>query len=86
LEASIVCTEHGRIARQHGTTSNGDPTIVLEAVVSEDMWIWPALFSLPRSLNDINILQRSPIFCKIINRVTPACRLATSRHQYTMGY
>jgi hypothetical protein len=43
------------------------PTIILEAVASQDLWIWHAFFGLPRSLNDINVLHRSPLFAKLTN-------------------
>ena len=33
------------------------PTIVLEVVASYDLWIWHAFFSMPRSNNDINVLD-----------------------------
>lgn len=39
-----------------------EAAIILEAVASHDSWIWYAYFGLPGSLNDINILNRSPIF------------------------
>jgi hypothetical protein len=32
------------------------PTIILEALVSKDFWIWHAVFGLPGSHNDINAL------------------------------
>ncbi|XP_062201677.1 uncharacterized protein LOC133904231 [Phragmites australis] len=35
------------------------PTIILEAVASQDLWIWHAFFGMPGSLNDINVLHRS---------------------------
>jgi hypothetical protein len=38
------------------------PTIILEAVAGPDLWIWHAFFGLPGSLNDINVLHRSPVF------------------------
>ena len=38
------------------------PTIILEAIASYDLWIWHAFFGLPGSLNDINVLDRSPVF------------------------
>jgi len=38
------------------------PTIILEAVASHDLHIWHAFFGLPGSLNDINVLHRSPVF------------------------
>jgi hypothetical protein len=39
-----------------------EPTIILEAVASYDLWIWHAFFGLPGSHNDINVLERSFIF------------------------
>ncbi|WZZ71565.1 hypothetical protein YC2023_082935 [Brassica napus] len=38
------------------------PTIVLEAVASQDLWIWHAFFGPLGTLNDINALDRSPVF------------------------
>ena len=38
------------------------PTMILEAVASQDLWIWHAFFGLPGSLNDVNVLRRSPLF------------------------
>ena len=38
------------------------PTIILEVVASYDLWIWHAFFGLPGSLNDINVIDRSPVF------------------------
>lgn len=38
------------------------PTIVLEAVASNDLWIWHAFFGLPGSMNDLNVLSNSDIF------------------------
>jgi hypothetical protein len=39
-----------------------EPTIILKVVASQDLWIWHAFFGMPGSLNDINVLDRSPIF------------------------
>ncbi|XP_056863345.1 uncharacterized protein LOC108824966 [Raphanus sativus] len=47
------------------------PTIVLEAVASYDLWIWHAFFGAPGTLNDINILDRSPVFDDIIDGIAP---------------
>ncbi|XP_073360077.1 uncharacterized protein [Aegilops tauschii subsp. strangulata] len=38
------------------------PTIILEAVASQDLLIWHTFFGMPESHNDINVLQRSPLF------------------------
>ena len=35
----------------------GKPTIILEAVATQDLRIWHAFFGLPGSHNDINVLQ-----------------------------
>ncbi|XP_052305349.1 uncharacterized protein LOC127904754 [Populus trichocarpa] len=42
-----------------------EPTIILEAMASQDLWIWHAFFGMPGSLNDINVLDRSPIFAAL---------------------
>jgi hypothetical protein len=38
------------------------PTIVLEAVSTHSTWIWHSYFGTSGSLNNINILERSPLF------------------------
>jgi hypothetical protein len=65
---------------------NRDATIVLEAVASEDLWIWHAFFGLPGTLNDINVLQRSPLFARLISRDAPTCNYKVMDNEYTMGY
>ncbi|CAN6588052.1 unnamed protein product [Malus baccata var. baccata] len=49
-------------------------TIVLEAVVSYDTWIWHAFFDVPRSNNDINVLWSSPLFDDVVNGWAPEFR------------
>ncbi|KAL0771876.1 putative nuclease HARBI1 [Brassica napus] len=44
------------------TRGSGKPTIVLEEVASQDLWIWHAFFGPPGTLNDLNVLDRSPFF------------------------
>nr|GEX54006.1 hypothetical protein [Tanacetum cinerariifolium] len=39
-----------------------DPFILLEVVVSQDLWIWHTFFSVVGSNHDINILHQSPLF------------------------
>ncbi|XP_058449338.1 uncharacterized protein LOC131429296 [Malaya genurostris] len=45
----------------------GKATVVLEAIASYDTHIWHSFFGSPGSLNDINVLDRSPILNNIIN-------------------
>ena len=40
---------------------NGQKSIILEAIVLEDLHIWHAFFGLPHSNNDLNVLDCSPL-------------------------
>ncbi|KAL9354685.1 hypothetical protein Peur_042996 [Populus x canadensis] len=63
-----------------------EPTIILEAVASQDLWIWHAFFGMPGSLNDINVLDRSPIFAALAEGRTAPVNYTINGHEYTMGY
>ena len=63
-----------------------EPTIILEAVASQDLWIWHAFFGMLRSLNDINVLDRSPIFAALAEGHTTPVNYTINGHEYTMGY
>ncbi|GKF79639.1 putative nuclease HARBI1 isoform X2, partial [Tanacetum coccineum] len=45
--------------------SRSDPFILLEAVASQDLWIWHAFFGVAGSNNDINIIQWSVLILSI---------------------
>jgi hypothetical protein len=62
-----------------------EPTIILEAVASKDLWIWHAFFGMPGSHNDINMLQRSPIFARLAEGEGPQVNYNINRHDYSMG-
>lgn len=49
----------------------GVPTITLEAIADETLWIWHAFFGMPGCLNDINVLDASPLFNKIASGEYP---------------
>ncbi|XP_052626716.1 uncharacterized protein LOC128133361 [Lactuca sativa] len=60
---SSASIQHGR--RQMGPYMRGDrkePTIILEAIASHDLWIWHAFFRPAGANNDINVLDQSPVF------------------------
>ena len=63
-----------------------EPTIILEAVASHDLWIWHAFFGLPGSLNDINVLHRSPLFQRLAVGEAPPVNYIINGHNYSMGY
>uniref|UniRef100_A0A0D3D7H8 DDE Tnp4 domain-containing protein n=1 Tax=Brassica oleracea var. oleracea TaxID=109376 RepID=A0A0D3D7H8_BRAOL len=66
--------------------SSGKPTIFLEAVASYDLWIWHAFFGPPGTLNDINVLDRSPIFDDIINGQAPQVNFSVNGREYHLAY
>ena len=63
-----------------------DPTIILEAVASKDLWIWHGFFGMPGSHNDINVLQRSPVFARLAEGAGPQVNYSINRNNYTLGY
>uniref|UniRef100_A0A0D3D0T8 DDE Tnp4 domain-containing protein n=1 Tax=Brassica oleracea var. oleracea TaxID=109376 RepID=A0A0D3D0T8_BRAOL len=64
----------------------GKPTIVLEAVASYDLWIWHAFFGAPGTMNDLNILDRSPVFDDIINGIAPQVSFSVNGNLYHLAY
>nr|GFA27559.1 putative nuclease HARBI1 isoform X2 [Tanacetum cinerariifolium] len=43
------------------------PTIMLEAVASQDLWIWHAFYGIVGANNDINVLDNSPLFDDLLD-------------------
>ena len=73
----------------HGQYLRGDhshPTMVLEAVASYDLWIWHAFFGLPGTSNDINVLERSPLFHEVLEGRAPAVAFSVNGNNYNLGY
>jgi len=62
------------------------PTIILEAVASYDRWIWHTFFRMPGSCNDINVLNRSPVFDKLSSGIGPKVEFKVNGRDYDMGY
>ncbi|XP_021757218.1 uncharacterized protein LOC110722221 [Chenopodium quinoa] len=61
-------------------------TVILEAIASRDLWIWHAFFGTPGSRNDINVVQRSPVFDDIINNRAPQVLFTVNGNNYNKGY
>ncbi|XP_056843307.1 uncharacterized protein LOC108808770 [Raphanus sativus] len=70
---------------QYARGSN-KPTIFLEAVASQDLWIWHAFFGPPSTLNDLNVLDRSPVFDDIIEGRAPRLEYVVNGHKYKFAY
>jgi hypothetical protein len=50
------------------------------------LWIWHAFFGLSGSLNDINMLHRSPVFDDLASGNAPEVQFNVNGHSYNMGY
>uniref|UniRef100_A0A452XE94 Uncharacterized protein n=1 Tax=Aegilops tauschii subsp. strangulata TaxID=200361 RepID=A0A452XE94_AEGTS len=57
-----------------------DAIIVLEAIVSEDLWILHCFFGMQGTLNDINMLQRSHLFARLASGDAPAFNYTINGH------
>ncbi|XP_074361166.1 uncharacterized protein LOC141701410 [Apium graveolens] len=64
----------------------GVPTILLEAVASSDLWIWHAFFGVAGSNNDINVLDRSPVFNEVLEGRAPEVNYNVNGKNYNLGY
>jgi hypothetical protein len=65
---------------------HGVSTVMLEAVASQDNWIWHAFFGVAGSNNDINVLNQSPLFTKKLQGMAPEVQFTVNGNQYKMGY
>jgi hypothetical protein len=60
--------------------------VVLEAVADHDIWIWHAFFGMAGSHNDINMLQCSDVFSKLVSGNSPPMDYVINSHHYDKGY
>ncbi|GJT51264.1 ALP1-like protein isoform X1 [Tanacetum coccineum] len=65
---------------------HGEPTIMLEAVASQDLWIWHAFFGVANSNNDINVLNQSTLFNDYLQGHSLEVRFTINGTKYTKGY
>ncbi|XP_047983837.1 uncharacterized protein LOC125224473 [Salvia hispanica] len=62
------------------------PTVILEAVADNRLWICHAYFGVSSSNNDVNVLNHSDFFSGVLNDKAPAINFIANNHQYKMGY
>ncbi|GKB46414.1 ALP1-like protein isoform X1 [Tanacetum coccineum] len=72
--------------RQYGRGDKKYPTIMLEAVASQDLWIWHAFFGMAGANNDINVLDNSPLFDDLLNDTAPVLPYEVNGVGYEKGY
>ena len=61
-------------------------TVILEAVAAQDLWIWHSYFGMAGSHNDINVLQRSPVFDRVAEGNAPQISVQINGNTYNKGY
>ncbi|GJX14778.1 RNA-directed DNA polymerase, eukaryota [Tanacetum coccineum] len=62
------------------------PTLMLEVVADQKLWIWHAYFGVPGANNDLNVLYGSPLFDAEIADIAPECPFVVNGHTYRKGY
>uniref|UniRef100_H3G773 DDE Tnp4 domain-containing protein n=1 Tax=Phytophthora ramorum TaxID=164328 RepID=H3G773_PHYRM len=62
------------------------PTKILEAVADYNLRIWHCNFGSPGSLNDINVLDQSPLFQYFLQGTAPRVEFVISGKQYDTPY
>jgi hypothetical protein len=62
------------------------PTIILEAVATHNLWIWHTFFGLLGRLNDITVINRSPIFRKAQDGLAVFFHYQVNGNKYQNGY
>nr|GEX71197.1 protein ALP1-like isoform X1 [Tanacetum cinerariifolium] len=70
------------VKRDHGL----NPFILLEAVASQDLWLWHAFFGVVGSNNDINVLYQSPLFNDLKTGRAPEIPFVANGVTYRSGY
>ncbi|GKC48773.1 ALP1-like protein isoform X1 [Tanacetum coccineum] len=73
----------------HGQFKRRDhkyPTLMLEAVADQRLWIWHAYFGVPGANNDLNVLYGSPLFDDEIADIAPECPFIVNGHTYRKCY
>nr|GEV03418.1 protein ALP1-like [Tanacetum cinerariifolium] len=90
---SIDCT-HWSLANclltYRAQFSNGDhgpdPFILLEAIASQDLWIWHAFFGVSEMNNDVKVLRQSPIFNDLKSGRAPDVPFIANNEPYKRRY
>ncbi|GKA97644.1 ALP1-like protein [Tanacetum coccineum] len=73
----------------HGQFKRKDkryPTIMLEAVMDQQLWFWHAYFGAPGANNDLNVLYGSPLFDDLLAEKAPEAPFQVNGKTYEKGY
>ncbi|XP_022030678.1 uncharacterized protein LOC110931600 [Helianthus annuus] len=72
-----------------GQRHRGDhegPTLILQAIASQDLWIWHTYYGMVGANNDIFVLQSSRLFDDVIDGVAPNTSFYTNDVECKYGY
>ncbi|XP_021996290.1 uncharacterized protein LOC110893491 [Helianthus annuus] len=89
---SLDCTHWGWAAcptawkGQHYRGDHDDPTLILKAVASQDLWIWHAYFGMAGANNDIAVLMSSNLFDDVIDGAALDTSFYANDVEYKYGY
>ncbi|CAL5086323.1 unnamed protein product [Urochloa decumbens] len=61
-------------------------TMFLEAVASQDLWIWHGFFGVIGSNSDIIMLNQSLLFTEVMKGKAPQVQFSINKRQYGVGY
>ncbi|GJU35641.1 ALP1-like protein [Tanacetum coccineum] len=66
--------------------SGSEPFILLEVVVSQDLWIWHVFFGVAGSNNDVNVLRQSIVLTDLKVGKAPEVPFVANDVNYKWGY
>nr|GFC37230.1 hypothetical protein [Tanacetum cinerariifolium] len=73
----------------HGQFNRKDhkyPTLMLEAVADQKLWIWHAYFGVSGANNDHNVLYGSPLFDDVLSETAPEAPFVVNGRKYKKCY
>ncbi|GKB65167.1 RNA-directed DNA polymerase, eukaryota [Tanacetum coccineum] len=73
---------HGQFKRRN----HKYPTLMLEAVADQKLWIWYAFFGVPGVNNDLNVLYGSPLFDDVLADTALEAPFVVNGRTYKKGY
>ncbi|GJW84729.1 ALP1-like protein, partial [Tanacetum coccineum] len=71
---------------QYGRGDKKYPTIILEVVASQDLWIWHAFFGIAGANNDINVSDNSSLFDDLLEDKAPVAPFVVNDVGFEKGY
>nr|GFA91877.1 hypothetical protein [Tanacetum cinerariifolium] len=63
-----------------------NPFILLEAITSQDLWMWHAFFGVSEESNDINVIHQCPLFTDLKDRNASKVLFMANDVTYRWGY